>query len=337
MPNFCADFDVRGTLVLPTETVPLTPHSDDPACDVTIRNAEPDAAGHIPHLSIQVVAACDTIDAAPKKLRSMLAHQLDLLTYVTQSTFVIEQCRRVMEWEPNQRTRALKALQQFDPLYPPDRELESEHLQTAQAISDARPPGYMRRALRYFRLGVLSPQPEDQFQHFWLAIETIAEGSKEGTKLSIPCPKCSNPLRCQCCNTTPMRRPMARQAIRELIGKVVKSDPATVYRSLVAVRDDLAHGRLPEAIEAQTGRSLGDLVDMAGAVAWHVIFSSLPKMDGSALFSHRGGQFVNEQLITGAVLTFTHDGEGEHPSEDKIPNVKIELMVRFGSPSTGKE
>ena len=332
MPKFRADFDVRGSLVLPAGAEPLALHCDDPACEILIRNAEPDASGHVPHLNVQVVATSESIDAVPSEFRGILAHQLDLLTFVTHSTFLIDQCRRVVEWEPYQKKRAFKAMQEFDPLYPPDPILGSENIETAQAISQARPAGYVQRALHYFRYGVLSHQLEDQFQQFWLSIEVIAEGRKEGTRVPIPCPICDGPLRCEHCNDTPLRRPMARQAIRDLIEMIVKDDPKGAYRTLVSVRDGLAHGRSRESIETEVGRPVGDLVDLAGAISWHAIMSSLPEIEGPLNFADRGGHFVNERLITGPIGTFEHKGEAEHPAEDKIPSVKIELLTRFGSP-----
>jgi hypothetical protein len=162
--------------------------------------------GHIPHLRVQVVADCDTIDQFPAVSRALLAAQLDVLSFVTHSTFVIDRCLRVLDWEPHQKTRRLRPLQNFDPLYPPDRDLRAELLSTVQKIIQAKPSASILRALRCFRYGVIQRQPEDQFQQFWLAIETIAEAAKETTRIPIPCPKCQGELFCATCNETPTRR-----------------------------------------------------------------------------------------------------------------------------------
>jgi hypothetical protein len=99
MPQFRADYDVKGGLVLPIESAPVLVRSECPAFEMTFRNAEPDESGHVPNLVVQVVAESNSIDHVADQFRSLLAKQLDLLGFVTHSTFMIGQCRRVLEWE----------------------------------------------------------------------------------------------------------------------------------------------------------------------------------------------------------------------------------------------
>jgi hypothetical protein len=332
LPKFRADFDVKTTVVLPDGSAPLVLRGNDPVFEIIIRNAKPDSSGYVPSLDVQVITTSESIDMVPDAFRSLLAQQLDILTFVMHSTFLIKQCRRVMEWEPYQKSREFRALQKFDPLYPPDPELRAECIDTAQAISQAQPEGYVQRALRCFRYGVLSWQLEEQFQQFWLAIETIAEGSKEATKIPITCQKCQGSLTCENCNDTPMRRPMAQQAIKNLVGKIVKVGSEEMYRSLLNARNHLMHGRSSESIEAKIGRPLADLVNDVGFISWHAIMLSMPKIERPLHISHRGGNFANGELIAGPRGVFAHEGEGEHPTEDKIPNVKIDLMIHFKKP-----
>jgi hypothetical protein len=196
MPRFRADYDVRSSLVLPIGCEPFVLRGDNPAFELTIRNADPDGEGHIPSLVVQVVADCDSIDRFPAVSRAILAEQLDVLSFATHSTFMIDRCRRVLDWEPHQKSRRLRPLQTFDPLYPPDPDLRAELLSTAQKIILAKPSAPILRALRCFRYGVIQRQPEDQFQQFWLTIETIAEEAKDRTRVPIPCPKCQGELFC---------------------------------------------------------------------------------------------------------------------------------------------
>src|SRR5829696_8972465 len=116
-----------------------------------------------------------------------------------------------------ERIRRMRPMLTFDPLYPPDPKLTARLIATAQILSTAGPEGYTRRALQCFRRGVIARQWAEQFQQFWLTIETIAEGSKAKIRIPIPCPRCGAALKCEQCGEAPLRRPMARQAIRDLI------------------------------------------------------------------------------------------------------------------------
>jgi hypothetical protein len=328
MSKFRADYDVSGSLVLPVGSEAYVLHGEEPSFEITLRNAHPDAQGHIPYLRVQVVADCDTIDRFPAVSRGLLAAQLDILSFVTHSTFMIDRCLRVLDWEPHQKTRRLRPIRSFDPLYPPDPDLRAELLSTVQKIIQTKPSASILRALRCFRYGVIQQQPEDQFQQFWLAIETIAEAEKETTRIPIPCPKCQGKLFCATCNETPTRRPMARQAIRELIQQLASGGGDDIYRLLVKTRDHLLHGRSPTAVEVEVGRPLEQVVNEAAAAAWNAIMFSIPKLEDPA-FGHRGGDFVRRKLAVIPDTTFDYEGPAEHPPDDAIPSIDISMQVTF--------
>lgn len=328
MAKIRADFDVGGALVLPegSTQLALRPARD---IEVILRNAAPDSSGHVPRLSVSVIAEGDLM-TAPNNFRELLAHQLDALSFVTNSAFVIEQCRRVIEWEPHQKRRAFRSLQKFDPLSPPNPGLMAESVGSAEAILQAPLPPYVQRAMGCFRYGLLATQLEDQFQQFWLAIETIAEGRKEIARAPIPCPTCQGPLVCENCQKQPERRPMARQSIREMIHRHCQPDPGEVYRKLIGVRDHLTHGGSPRSVDQKFGEPFASLVNIAATVAWHFIMLSLPQL-GGALHTlwPENNAFANKELIAAPVGTFEFEGEGEYPPDDKIPDIKIEMKVRF--------
>jgi hypothetical protein len=329
MPQFRADYDVKGSLVFPTNA-PVLVRSESPAFEMTFRNADPDESGYVPNLVVQVVAESNSIDDVADQFRRLVANQLDLLSFVTHSTFVIGRCWRVLEWEPFKKNRALRPQQEFDPYYPPSPDLQETFFYSIQALLEAKPPDYIVNALRSFRLGVLERQPDDQFQHFWLAIETTAEGSKEMAKIPIPCPRCAGELFCAKCRTTPMRRPMARQAIKQLLSKL-HSNSDQLYRMLVRTRDHLLHGRPSDSVEAKIGASMEALVDMAGATAWNAIWHSMPRPDQQINIMNRGGKFANRTLVADLKMEFAYPGDVAHPTEDQIPKPQISMSVKFVS------
>jgi hypothetical protein len=328
MSRIRADFDVSGAFVLPenSEPVVLRPSLD---IEIILRNAAADPTGHVPGLLASVITT-GTLETAPDIFRELLVKQLDALSFVTRSAFAVEQCRRVMEWEPYQKTRAIRYLRKFDPLHPPNPSLTAESVASAEAILRAPLPVFVRQAMGYFRYGVLATQIEDQFQQFWLAIETLAVGRKERATVPILCPTCRGPLTCDACQKQPQRRPMAAEAIREMISLYFQPDPAGIYRKLVGVRNHLTHGGAPASVEGKFG-AFDALVNLAGFVAWQSLMASLPTPEKPYYITPGENEgFANKMLIVGPNGSFDFDGDGEHPPEDRIPNVEIALNVRFG-------
>ena len=330
MPTFRGDFTVSSSLVLPDGGKPMTIRNRDIV--IVIRNAKKDAAGNIPSLNIQVVGEGSDLKSAAEELRGRLASQLDLLSFVTHSKFLIDQCWRVMDWEPFQKERQFRILKKFDPLYPPDPQLTAEFGATAEGFSNVEVEGYILRALRCFRYGILAEQLEEQFQQFWMSIETIAEGSKEATPAPIPCSKCGGVLTCNACHDTPTRVPMAQQAIRELIDRIAGNKARDVHRRLARARNHLVHGGAPSSIEGKIGVSLEALVNEAGYFAWHAIVATMPRIE-QLFLGHRDGNFANKMLSMSPFGTFTHSGPEKHPTEDKLPEMNIEMTVTFRRPT----
>ena len=330
MPKYRADFDVTGTSVLPNDAPPLRLQGDDPDFEIIISNKPAYASGHSTGLDVRIIMAAENIKEVPTKFRNFLAKQLDVLTFVTQSTFKIEQCNRVVEWEPFQKSRLIRIIQEFDPLHPPSPDLPSGCIRTVEIISKAKPDDYIHHALHCFRNGVRAEQLGDQFQYFWLAIETIAEGRKDKTKIPIKCPRCEGPLTCNNCQEVPLRGPLSGQAIRNLINITVQPDADRIYRDLSEVRNRLMHGgRSASAAIKKTGKTLDELVNLAGNIAWHAIFAALPELDGSVEFGHRDGIFARGRFVVGVDGVFDFKGQTEQPSESEIPSGVIEAETRF--------
>lgn len=333
MPTFRAEFDVKSALVLPEDATPQSLRALDGQSEIVLRNGRRDENGHVALLDVLVIGVASDVDEAADELRVLLVDQLDLLTFVTHARFEILQCRRVIDWEPFQKSRAFIMLQTFDANYPPSPDLSIACLGTANAISTGNPSAAVRRACHYFRMGVLGRALEDQFHQFWLALETIAEGREKSTRVPIPCPKCNGQLMCEACGETPTTRPMANQAIRDVIVKIVRPDPDKIFRKLLKVRHHLVHGRSTDSIEQELEQPLADIVNDAAKAAWFAIQLELPSMEGPITFGHMGGDFQYRELVVGPHGVFEHDGPGAHPADDKIPTATITLQTRFNPTS----
>lgn len=197
-------------------------------------------------------------------------------------------------------------------------------------MEQSEPPNFTKRALKYFRYGLLDEHPEDQHMHLWLALEIIAENLKEKESIPIVCPTCDTALKCDECGTEPTRIPMAKQAIEQLIFRTVGKEGKTVAKRQFETRNGLMHGRSVRSIVSKVNMEMANIVNELGFITWSAINSTFTfKKDVQLIFGHRGGDFTNKYLITSMRGSFEHTGNTPHPSEDKIPKVKISMKTNF--------
>jgi hypothetical protein len=328
MPNYRCDFIVTGDLVLSPALPSLVLSTT--AANTTFRNGATDEDGHATNLCASVVGEADSIDIAHSTLRDRLAGQLDLLTFITHSRFKIHAPVRVIEWSPGQGKRRLKAFHKSDARYPPDPEFDSRYIETAELLDSASLEPYTRRALKYFRYGLVDEHPEDQFMRLWLALEIVAENSKGTSRVPISCPHCSASLKCHDCGAEPTRAPGAKRAIAALIDSMAGNLGSAVSKRQFIVRNGLMHGRSTESIELECRASMVDIVNELGTIAWHAICSTIVLRDDRELyFGHRDGKFANRSVLATFGVEFSHDEAAPHPAEDKIPTIEIKLGARF--------
>jgi hypothetical protein len=338
MPKFRCEFLISPDLVLPADSpnVPLlTLHGD---LSITIRNTTIDEDGHPTELVASVVGSATSFDRAEDELRAGLAECLDLLAFATHSRFKISGPVRLLEWNEGQRTRKGRIFHTRDARNPPDPELRTELLDTIHLLDAANPPPFARTALKYFRYGLLDEAPEDQFMRFWLALEIIAENVKERERIPITCSGCGSAMTCATCGKEQTRFPMPKQAIEQLIEKVVgaKSAPVVSKRQFTA-RNGLMHGRSAQSIEAESNTSLAEIVDELGTIVWHAIMSTIPvsPIAPPLHLAHREGHFTNQTLTVSVDLTFDHTGDSLHPSDDKLPSGTLSLQTTFSPVTAG--
>jgi hypothetical protein len=329
MSIFRCEFDVKGDLVLPAQVIDLELNSKDGFVTI-FRNGPPNIDGHVTHLVAVIIGPAESIDTAQKELQAVIAEQLDLLTFTTHSRFQIIAPRRLIAWEPNQEERKFKNFFTTDVRFPPDPQLALEYLETVEELEHATPPAFARTALKYFRLGLIDDQAEDQFMRLWLALEIIAENVKNKEAKPLACPKCNAPLKCSECDTVPSRVPMAKQAIEDLIAQIAGTQAQEISKRQFKARNGLMHGRSSNSIETECKMSLHEIVNELGTLTWHAIMSTIHLGDGPELaFGHRDGEFANKSLVMSVTGTFNYSGGEVYPPEDKIPHVDIKMVTTF--------
>ncbi len=331
MPNFRCEFKVTSDLVIGGENSNVSIKGVD-GNTYEFTNAPADEEGHVPYLIVTVYGESESIDDAQEHLRSCLAKQLDMFTFVTHSRCKIEEPIRLVEWDAGKQERRFKSFHTSDARFPPEPNLSQEFLNSSSILDNADPPPFIRTALKYFRYGVLDTQPEDQFMRFWLALEIIAENIKENEPIPFVCPECKTAMTCGTCGIEPKRTPMAKQAIELLSEKIIGENWRDVTTPLFIVRNGLIHGSSVESIEKKSKQSLSFSVNDLARLVWNAIRINIKLKDEEAsklVLGHWGGDFVNKRVVASVVGSFEHTGDTPHPAKDKIPDVKVSLITNF--------
>jgi len=63
--------------------------------------------------------------------------------------------------------------------------LDKDIMASIERLLQFDPPPAVRRALRWYRIGIHDSVPEDQFQYFWFALEILAEYQKDPKRWRI--------------------------------------------------------------------------------------------------------------------------------------------------------
>ncbi|MYN28443.1 hypothetical protein [Duganella levis] len=327
MPTFRVDIRVKSEIVFPTSDDFIVVEYLDSKYKITLRNAPALENKIVRSLDATIMGEAESMDEVGHDFRAILARWLDNLAYVCQCSLVIEKVWRVVEWEPGQKKRKFKALNVLDKF--PETILSGNIIKTANALAQSDLPPHVRRALQCFRTALLLFSQEDRFMQFWTAVEVLANGSKEKKSIPIPCGECGGAISCKSCGDSPTRVPMATQAIRDLFFTIGVPDAGASFKLLSKVRHGITHGRTNDSIEAETGQSLADAVQLMGMVACNMVRKFVPEaiFDFTPTFKSCGGPYLSGQLIGGPLGEFEQPEGQDFPDEASIPDVKIDLII----------
>lgn len=161
--------------------------------------------------------------------------------------------------------------------------LNAEQTKTIERLLEFDIPPAIRRALRWYRLGIDADVTDDQFTYFWFSLEIVAEFQKPSTKVNDKCPVCQNALYCEACVTYPLHRPYPKQTIRELILQLDKNCDEATVALLDKTRNSLMHGATLREIEHSLPDPHEAIVDKLGKILWMALIRQFPAemFDGS--------------------------------------------------------
>lgn len=161
--------------------------------------------------------------------------------------------------------------------------LEEQTTQAIERLLEFELPSALRKAMRWYRLGINESAPDDQFMYFWFALEIVAEFQKTPDKVPDKCQICHSPLYCESCKTHPVHKQFAKQAIHSLLKSVDEECTDETIQRLEKARNSLMHGATLKEIESSLPEPHEEIVDVLGRLVWKSLIYQFPRemFDGS--------------------------------------------------------
>ena len=309
-----ANYEIKSDLSVSENGKWLRLHHPDGLFKARIRNIERKDFSSPFLLSIQIrfeaVNLNDAVDVAEERL----AELLNILALATGRRFVRHRIRQIVDCTPGSEMRSClmwaDAIDNEDPLPILDQEVAN----SINSLLHPNLPPVMKRALRWYRLGVNSLIPDDQFQCFWFALELLAVDQKSNIKVNDKCPRCKGPLFCSVCNIHPTHRPYDKHAIRDVIIGNLEENEHDLIAVLEKTRNALMHGSTLREIQRDLPDPHESIVDVLGRIVVKSIIKRFPvEVFNNKLSLRVPGTYVH-RTIKGVVevqTTVPVDKDGE--------------------------
>ena len=287
-------------------------------------------------LSLHLYFDAPSLSEAQDIAEGFLAECLSMLVFTTGSGFERYRIRRIVDATPSGGMRSLLKWSKSIEYEDPQPFLREDKMRAIERLLEFDIPPALRRALRWYRLGVNETAPDDQFMNFWFALEIVAELQKSIEKIADRCSQCQSPLYCMSCKTHPVHRPYPKQAIRALLKSVDKECDDTTIDLLDKTRNSLMHSSTLREIEESLPQPHEEVVDILGRLLWKALIYQFPHemFDGElamgypSTYIHRrfeGVAHIQTVVPAGA------DGDLDLSSEGITAK-----MVPFGPPQSAR-
>ena len=155
--------------------------------------------------------------------------------------------------------------------------LNEKVVHTADHLLNYDIPPALRRAMRWYRIGVNANTPDDQFQYFWFALEIVAVSKEPLEKVNDQCPVCKTALYCEKCETHPKHWPYEKQKIRSLIQAVDKECNDAKLEMLEKARNTLMHGGTLKEIQDKLPQPHEEIIDTLGRIVLLALVNQFPQ------------------------------------------------------------
>lgn len=291
-----ANFEIGSDVSVVADDLVLTINDPSGAFKARIRNI-PRSEYTTPFLlSLHIYFDAPDLEQAKEVAEDIMANCLNMLAFTTGSGFRKNRIRQVMDAETSSMGAMRSVLMWGEKVEYEDPQpfLGEDNARSIERLLDHDVSPAIRRALRWYRLGVDASSPDDQFTYFWFALEIVAESQKSTEKVHDKCPRCQSKLYCEKCEKHPSHRPYAKQAIRALMKAADPECDDRTVELLDKTRNSLMHGSTLKEIESNLPDLHEHVVDILGRILWRALVMQFPK------------EIFDGTLVMGVPSTYVH-------------------------------
>lgn len=272
-----ANYEIKSDCSVVTNDLVLKVNHPKNLYRAHIKNIERTAFSTPFLLSLHLYFDTPTLNEAQDIADDLLSDCMNMLAFTTGASFKRHRIRQIVDATPGiTGMRSLMMWSDSIEYEDPQPLLNTDTEKAIERLLEFDIPPAIRRAMRWYRLGINSTVPDDQFMNFWFALEIVAEYKKSTEKVSDKCPKCRSPLYCETCKTHPVHRPYAKQAIRDLLKAVDKNCDDTTIARLDKTRNSLMHGSTLKEIEDSLPQPHEEIVSVLGHLLWKALIMQYP-------------------------------------------------------------
>lgn len=288
-------------------------------------------------LSLQLIFEAPSLNEAKDVAQEKLTECLNMLAFVTGAGVRRHRTKHIVDCTPLSGMRDCLVWADSVGHEDPQPFIDENIIASMERLLQFDSPPAVRRALRWYRIGIHDSTPEDQFQYFWFALEILAEHQKASEKLADKCPRCKSPLYCENCKTHPTHRPYPKQAIRALIQSVDKASEEETIEALDKARNAIMHGATLEEIEEELPSSGEHIVDVLGRILFMALVHQFPKeiLKETIQFGRPTTYIHRTRTGIAHVSTIVPKGEDGELDFDSFTGLKVS-MVTDDPPQSGR-
>ncbi len=278
-------------------------------------------------LTLHLTFETPSLQEAKEIADERLADCLNMLAFIANSTFRRHRIRQIVECTPGEDMRNIlfwgDAIENEDP----QPILNPKLMSSVERMMAFDQPPSIRRALRWYRLGIQAVSPDDQFQYFWFALEILAVYQEAQAEVPDKCPHCESDLFCKTCNKTPHHMPYPRQKIRDLIFAVDKEVTGATVKMLDSTRNAVMHGKTLKEIKEKFPQAHEEVVDVLGRILFKALIHQFPPVLLKEKLSFANPNTYVHRIMTGVAtmqMPVHQDADGEF--DLSFGGTKVELL-----------
>ena len=333
MTKWIMKFEVETQATFMNESKKIAIKDTNNKYEVYIQNKNDQIQIGTTFLFVYIIFESKNIDYAEKVGMEYLEDFFDILGFSTCVLFKIQKRIALYDWTPGITSRKGRVYKSIPSPNMPSFILNEEFILTIETLLLSEKNELLKRALRWFRFGISSSDPSDQFQLFWFVIETLTQLDTDKEKVPDKCPHCQNPLYCPNCKKTAYHRPYPIQAIEKIFKKYISDNPEQAFTVSSKTRNALLHGESIKKIESKFGTTLLDIVTIVGKVAWIALLNGILQRQGDKnqiqeLNLYQPNNFSFYILDACANVT-AGTSENIDLTIDDFPDIKIDIIANL--------